>query len=140
MLALNSAQDKHVAPGEALPLEDASYDGVFSAFVFRNLDSIPKTLTEIERVLRPGGVAVIVDLSRPRNAILRWIHRIGSFVALNLVGLAFGSRDEYSYLHGTLDKLPLAEELYSDSPIPVHDVWRMGPLGFVYGVELRKPD
>ena len=96
MLALNPAADKHVAPGEALPFEDESYDGVFSAFVFRNLDSIPQTLAEIHRVLKPGGVAVVVDLNRPRNPILRAVHRLGSFVALNLVGLAVGNRSEYA--------------------------------------------
>lgn len=139
MLALNPAADKRVAPGEALPVEDGTYDGVFSAFVFRNLDSIPQTLTEINRVLRPGGVAVIVDLGRPANHVLRLIHQIGSFVALNLVGLAVKNRDEYAYLNRTLDKLPQPKQLYADSPIPVHEIWRMGPLGFVYGIELRKP-
>ena len=139
MLALNPAADKRVAPGEALPVEDGTYDGVFSAFVFRNLDSIPQTLTEINRVLRPGGVAVIVDLGRPANPVLRLIHQIGSFVALNLVGLAVKNRDEYAYLNRTLDKLPQPKQLYADSPIPVHEIWRMGPLGFVYGIELRKP-
>lgn len=139
MLAINPAVDKHVAPGEALPFEGETFDGVFSAFVFRNLDSVPKTLREINRVLRPGGVAVIIDLGRPESAILRMVHRLGSFVALNAVGLAVGNREEYSYLHSTLDKLPQPDVIYADSPMPVHEIWRMGPFGFVYGVELRKP-
>jgi hypothetical protein len=44
-----------VGVGEALPFADESFDGVFSAYVFRNLTSVPDTLEEIERVLRPGG-------------------------------------------------------------------------------------
>ncbi len=139
MLARNPVEDKRVGMGEDLPFEDEAYDGVFSAFVFRNLDSIPDTLAEINRVLRPGGVAVVVDLGRPPNRLLRLLHRAGSFLALNLVGLLAGSREEYAYLHRSLDKLPPPEQMYRHSPIPLHEVWRMGPFGFVYGAEFRKP-
>ena len=57
MLALNDTSHRLVATGEALPLADESFDAVFSAYVFRNLDSVDATLGEIHRVLRPGGMA-----------------------------------------------------------------------------------
>ena len=71
MLAFNPASARVVAIGEALPFADGSFDGVFSAYVFRNLTSISDTLREINRVLRPGGKAVVVGLGRPRGALLR---------------------------------------------------------------------
>ena len=40
MLGLNGAAGRVVAVGERLPFEDASFDAVFSAYVFRNLDSV----------------------------------------------------------------------------------------------------
>ena len=115
--------------------------GVFSGFVFRNLSSVPDTLDEIHRVLKPGQVAVVMDLARPRNALLRALHRIGTAVILPLVGLLFaGAPKEYWYLHRSLDSLPPPEKLFDGHPLTPEQIWRMGLFGFVYGARLRKPD
>lgn len=139
MLSINRQALRVAAVGERLPFADGSLDAVFSAFVFRNLSSIPETLDEICRVLRPGGCAGIVDLSRPATALRRVIHRIGTAVTLPAVGtLVAGAPREYWYLHRSLDKLPPPERLFTGGPLEVERVWRMGPLGFVYGALLRK--
>lgn len=139
MLALSPVAAKVVAVGERIPLGDDALDGVFSAFVFRNLTSVEETLEEIERVLEPGRAAVIIDLGRPQNPILRFLHRLGTAVILPLVGLLFaGAVREYWYLHKTLDSLPQPEELYGGRSLEVEEVWRSGLFGFVYGVRLRK--
>jgi demethylmenaquinone methyltransferase/2-methoxy-6-polyprenyl-1,4-benzoquinol methylase len=140
MLALSPIGERVVGFGESLPFEDGSFDGAFSAYVFRNLVSIPDTLSEVARVLRPGGALVVVGLGRPRNVVLRWLHRIGSAVVLPLVGLLAGSPGEYWYLHRSLDKLPPPEEMFATGPLSLERVWRMGPLGFVYGAVLRKAE
>lgn len=139
MLELNPIGTRVVAYGEGLPFADESFDGVFSAYVFRNLSSIPATLREVARVLRPGGVLVVVGLGRPRNRYARLLHRIGSAVFLPLAGLMIGSPGEYWYLHRSLDKLAPPEELFASGPLTLESVWRMGPLGFVYGAVMRKP-
>lgn len=138
MLALSSIASRVVAVGEHLPFEDASFDGVFSAYVFRNLTSIPEALGEIARILKPGGRAVVVDLGRPKNRLLAAIHRVGSAVVLPLAGLIARAPGDYWYLHRSLDKLAPVETLYEDAPLTVERTWRMGPLGFVYGVVLTK--
>jgi demethylmenaquinone methyltransferase/2-methoxy-6-polyprenyl-1,4-benzoquinol methylase len=139
MLALSPVAATLVAVGERVPIRDDSMDGVFSAFVFRNLTSVEETLEEIERVLEPGRAAVIIDLGRPRNPILRFVHRLGTAVVLPLVGLLFaGAPGEYWYLHKTLDSLPQPELLYDGRSLEVEEVWRSGLFGFVYGVRLRK--
>lgn len=139
MLRLSPIDWRVAGVGEQLPFRDGSFDGVFSAYVFRNLSSVQATLGEIARVLRPGGKAAIVDLTRPRPAAARQIHRLGTAVVLPLVGgVMAGAPREYWYLHHSLDSLPPPEELYSGGPMMLAKVWRMGLNGFVYGVLLSK--
>jgi demethylmenaquinone methyltransferase / 2-methoxy-6-polyprenyl-1,4-benzoquinol methylase len=139
MLALSPIEAKVVGVGEQLPFSSSSFDGVFSAYVFRNLTSVEATLAEIHRVLRPGGAAAVVDLSRPTNPLARVLHRIGSAIILPLAGLLARAPGEYWYLHRSLDKLPPPEILLGGGPLALETTWRMGPLGFVYGALLRKP-
>lgn len=139
MLSLSPIEHRVAGVGEHLPFADASFDGVFSAYVFRNLTSVSATLNEIARVLRPGGVAVIVDLGRPRGKLRASLHRLGSAIFLPLAGLIAKAPADYWYLHRSLDKLPPPERLYENAPMVFERVWRMGPLGFVYGVVLRRP-
>ncbi len=138
MLARNAAPNRVVAVGESLPFIGESFDAVFSAYVVRNLDSLEATLDEINRVLRPGGRAGLVDLGRPATRVKARVHRVGTAVVLPMVGLLARSRAEYSYLHHSLDKLAAPEQLYAATPLDIVDIWRMGPLGFVYGVVLEK--
>lgn len=139
MIALSEVPARIVGVGENIPIRDQALDGVFSAFVFRNLTSVDRTLEEIDRVLRPGGSAVVVDLGRPANALLRLLHRIGTAITLPLVGLVFaGAPKEYWYLHKSLDSLPRPETLYAGRSLDIEGVWRAGVFGFVYGVLLRK--
>lgn len=138
MLARNHAVCRVVAAGEALPFAAGTFDAVFSAYVVRNLDSIDRTLGEVYRVLRPGGRLGIVDLGRPAQPFAARLHRAGSGVVLPLVGALAGARDEYLYLHRSLDKLPPPEELYAHTPLTIAELWRMGPLGFVHGLVLEK--
>ena len=138
MLALNREAQRVVAVGESLPFADGTFDAVFSAYVVRNLDSLDVTLGEIHRVLRSGGRAAIVDLGRPRSEGRARLHRFGSGIVLPFVGTLAGARQEYVYLNESLDKLPPPEEMYRTTQFDVVDLWRMGPLGFVYGVVLKK--
>jgi ubiquinone/menaquinone biosynthesis C-methylase UbiE len=139
MLELSEVPLRVAGVGEQIPLRDGSLDGVFSGFVFRNLGSVEETLDEIERVLRSGAVAVIVDLGRPVHPLARLVHRIGTAILLPLIGLLFaGAPREYWYLHRSLDSLPQPEVLYRGGSLTVEEIWRAGFLGFVYGVRLRK--
>lgn len=140
MLALSPVPERVVGVGEHLPFAAETVDGVFSGFVFRNLSSVKHTLAEVRRVLRPGCAAVVVDLSRPRNPILRVLHRLGTAIVLPLVGLVLaGAPREYWYLHRSLDSLPPPELLLAGHGLVLEEVWRAGVFGFVYGARLRKP-
>ncbi len=138
MLALNPLALRVAATGEALPFANDSFDGVFSAYVFRNLTSVPATLREIHRVLRPGGKVAVIGLGRPQGTVAASLHRAGTAIVLPLAGAAIGACREYTYLHRSLDKLPPPEVLFSGGPLRIEEIWRMGPLGFVYGALLAK--
>ncbi|MDJ0952763.1 MAG: class I SAM-dependent methyltransferase [Acidimicrobiia bacterium] len=138
MLSLNEVPSRVVAVGESLPFADGAFDSVFSAYVFRNLDSVERTVAEAARVLRPGGRLGVVGLGRPKGELAAALHRIGSSVVLPVVGTLAGARDEYVYLNRSLDKLPPPEKMFADTPMRRVSLWRMGPLGFVYGVVLEK--
>ncbi len=137
MLDLNPASMRVVGKGEQIPFGDNTFEAVFTAFVMRNLDSVDITLAEIARVLRPGGKAGIVGLTRPVGGLAAAVHRVATGVTVPLAGLLIGARQEYVYLHRSLDKLPPPEELYRNAPLHLEQLWRMGPLGFVYGAILR---
>ena len=138
MLYLNPAPHRVVGKGESLPFADNSFDGVWSAFVFRNLESVGKALDEAARVLRPGGVMVVVDAGRPIGRLAGAVHRLGTAVVSPLVGVMAGAIWEYWYFHRSLDKLPHPEEMFRDGPLRVARLWRMGWFGGVYGVTLVK--
>lgn len=138
MLELNDAAGRVVAVGEGLPFEDETFDAVFSAYVFRNLDSVDATMEEVARVLRPGGMAGIVDLGRPTGSFTGRIHRVGTSVVLPLAGMTVGARQEYVYLHHTLDKHAPPEDLLAHTPLKLVETWRLGPMGFVWAALLEK--
>ena len=141
MLDLSPVSARVVGVGELLPFAEDSFDGIFSAYVFRNLTSIDSTLDEMHRVLKPGAAAVVIGLSRPLNPVLRFIHRMGTAIVLPLVGLVFaGAPKEYWYLHKSLDALPPPERLFAGRQLEFEMHWRNGVFGFVYGVRLRKPE
>lgn len=138
MLSLNEVPSRIVAVGESLPFADGAFDAVFSAYVFRNLDSVEHTVAEAARVLRPGGRLGVVGLGRPKGRFAAALHRTGSTVVLPVVGTLAGARSEYVYLNRSLDKLPPPEVMFAVTPMRPVALWRMGPLGFVYGVVLEK--
>ena len=52
MLSLNEIKNKVVGSAEKLPFEDNSFDGVYCAFVWRNITDMDQSFAEIKRVLK----------------------------------------------------------------------------------------
>jgi demethylmenaquinone methyltransferase/2-methoxy-6-polyprenyl-1,4-benzoquinol methylase len=98
----------------SLPLRDGSLDLITVAFGFRNLANYEKGLEELLRVLKPGGVAAILEFSQPTNRAFAAIYGFFSARVLPWVGgLVSGSRDAYSYLPESIRKFPGADDLAS---------------------------
>jgi len=97
-----------------LPLRGGSLDLITVAFGFRNLANYEKGLEELLRVLKPGGVAAILEFSQPTNRAFAEVYGFFSGRVLPWVGgLLSGSRDAYSYLPESIRKFPGAEDLAS---------------------------
>jgi len=101
-----------VGNAEALPLADASIDRLVTGFTVRNVGDLPRALGEFRRVLRPGGRAVILELSHPPSAAFA---RLYSFyfdrIAPAVAGLLGGDREAYRYLPRSLRAFPEAARL-----------------------------
>jgi demethylmenaquinone methyltransferase/2-methoxy-6-polyprenyl-1,4-benzoquinol methylase len=89
---LLSAETKRVrlveAPAQELPFEDATFDGLTSAYLLRYLDDLPAGLGELARVLRPGATASLLDFGVPPGALPRQAWNLYVDVGLPVLGRA----------------------------------------------------
>ncbi|MBO5582278.1 MAG: bifunctional demethylmenaquinone methyltransferase/2-methoxy-6-polyprenyl-1,4-benzoquinol methylase UbiE [Bacteroidales bacterium] len=103
--------DLQVADGEALPYEEGTFDRVTCAFGIRNFEHKEKGLGEFRRVLRPGGRAVILELSVPQNKVLRWAYDLYFLHILPWVGgKVSGDKAAYKYLPASVHNFPAPKE------------------------------
>ena len=99
-----------VADGEALPYGDGAFDRVTCAFGIRNFEDKEKGLTEFFRVLKPGGKAVILELSVPQNRVVRWGYDLYFSRLLPRIGGAFSvDKAAYRYLPASVHQFPAPE-------------------------------
>jgi demethylmenaquinone methyltransferase/2-methoxy-6-polyprenyl-1,4-benzoquinol methylase len=95
-----------------LPVRDASFDLTTVAFGFRNLTNYDAGLSEMRRILRPGGRAAILEFSQPPNPAFAAFYNFYSRRILPVIGGAIsGARDAYTYLPESVRKFPDAGEL-----------------------------
>lgn len=106
--------DSRVFESDALqiPARDGSFDLVTVAFGFRNLANYRRGLDEMRRVLRPGGLAAILEFSQPPNPLFAALYNFYSRRVLPAIGGALsGSKDAYRYLPESVRKFPSAQQL-----------------------------
>ena len=132
MLELNIFENKVLGTAENLPFDDNSFDNVFCSFVWRNISDTNKALSEIYRVVKPGGKFVLLDMTRPKNSILRIIHKIGSFKILHLIGFLTFNLKEYRFLYKSLDFYPQPENHLKKDSFMDLKIERLGLFDFVY--------
>ena len=97
---------------EALPFEDNSFDAITVSFGIRNFENLEKGLSEILRVLRKGGIFVILETSVPTNFPFKQGYHLYSKNILPLIGRLF-SKDKvaYKYLSESASAFPFGEAL-----------------------------
>lgn len=97
---------------EALPFPDAHFDLVTIAFGLRNVTDKPQALSEMRRVLRPGGRGLVLEFSEVQPAWFRPLYDFHSFKVLPRLGRLFaGDAESYRYLAESIRKHPPQETL-----------------------------
>lgn len=92
---------------EALAYEDNTFDRISVGFGVRNFEHLSVGLREMCRVLKPGGKLVILELSVPSNAFIRWCYKLYFLNILPAIGgMVSGNRSAYEYLPASVLHFP----------------------------------
>jgi demethylmenaquinone methyltransferase/2-methoxy-6-polyprenyl-1,4-benzoquinol methylase len=99
-----------VGDSENIPFDDNSFDAITVAFGVRNFENLEKGLSEIYRVLKPGGTFVVLETSVPTKFPFKQGYKFYSTKILPLIGKMF-SKDKvaYKYLSDSAAKFPFGK-------------------------------
>ena len=97
-----------------LPFRDESFDATMVAFGIRNFADRARSLREMMRVLKPNGIAVILELSAPRKPVVLQFYNLYSQIGLPLFGKIISRNHEaYRYLPESISTFPDRDEFLS---------------------------
>lgn len=95
-----------------LSFPDGSFDAVTSSYGVRNFQNLDKGLQEMQRVLRPGGHLLIVELTPPPRFPMKQLFWIYAHVVMPLLGRLISHDDSaYTYLPASMEAFPQPEQM-----------------------------
>jgi demethylmenaquinone methyltransferase/2-methoxy-6-polyprenyl-1,4-benzoquinol methylase len=94
-----------------LPYEDGSFDAATVGFGMRNLADLEQGLHELNRVLKPGGRLVILEITQPRRRPLSSFYSLWFDRIVPMLGRVAGDTGAYSYLPESVKRFPHPEDL-----------------------------
>ena len=96
----------------SLSLPDNSYDAITVAYGVRNFENLAQGFAEMYRVLSPGGVLCVIELSTPEHFPMRKLYKFYTYTIIPLVGRIV-SRDKqaYTYLSRSMSAVAQGEEM-----------------------------
>ncbi len=99
---------------EAMQFEDNTFDAIIVAFGVRNFENLEKGLSEFYRVLKPNGVAVVLEFSKPRSFPFKQLYNFYFNRILPVFGKII-SKDQsaYTYLPESVKKFPDGQDFLS---------------------------
>lgn len=96
---------------ENLNFADNSFDAITVAFGVRNFQNLEKGLSEMLRVLRPGGKLVVLEFSRPKNFFFKTFYNLYMKIITPGVGkLIAKNKDAYEYLNESVQRFPEGQD------------------------------
>lgn len=96
----------------AMRFDDNSYDAVTVAFGVRNFEHIEQGYREMYRVLRPGGMLCVVELSTPTNAFIRYFYDLYTLHIIPFIGsMKSHDKSAYRYLPLSIAAVPQGEDM-----------------------------
>jgi demethylmenaquinone methyltransferase / 2-methoxy-6-polyprenyl-1,4-benzoquinol methylase len=101
-----------LASGESLPYQDQTFDLVTVGFGLRNFTDKERGLREMRRVLKPNGVLLILEFSKPTNSFFSKVYDWYSFNVIPKLGSFLANDSEsYQYLAESIRMHPDQETL-----------------------------
>jgi demethylmenaquinone methyltransferase / 2-methoxy-6-polyprenyl-1,4-benzoquinol methylase len=99
------------ADSEDLPFDDNSFDAATIAFGVRNFETPLKGLKEIHRILKPGGIIMILEFGMPGQFPMKQAYSFYFNAVLPFWGKVFsGSYESYKYLPESVKKFPYGNQ------------------------------
>lgn len=99
------------ADAQQLPFADNTFDTVTAGFVIRNVSDIDTCFREVLRITKPGGRFAILEVARPRSALVRWGHRVYFEEVMPRIAQLLGA-DPVAYRY-----LPESSRHFPDPPV-----------------------
>jgi len=96
-----------------LQLDSNTFDAAIVAFGIRNFENLDKSLQEIHRVLHPGGILMILELSSPEYFPMKQLYRIYSYLIPKIGQLISRNKEAYKYLPKSISAFPQNAEMVS---------------------------
>lgn len=99
-----------VGDSENIPFEENAFDGITVGFGVRNFENLKKGLTEMNRVLTPGGQLIVLEFSKPKKFPIKQLYFFYFKYILPKVGRLI-SKDQtaYTYLPDSVNAFPDGE-------------------------------
>ncbi len=96
---------------EDLSFEDNTFDVAMASFGVRNFENLEKGLSEIRRVLKPGGTFIVLELSQPRVFPMKQLYSFYSNNILPTFGkIVSNDASAYTYLPESVKRFPSYEK------------------------------
>jgi demethylmenaquinone methyltransferase/2-methoxy-6-polyprenyl-1,4-benzoquinol methylase len=100
---------------EAIPTRSDAFDMLTMGFALRHVATLETAFAEYRRVLKPGGRVLLLEVTRPRSAVLRWTIRVYFRRVLHLV-IRMGTSDPearllMTYYWDTIDQCVAPETI-----------------------------
>ncbi|MGN6193545.1 MAG: bifunctional demethylmenaquinone methyltransferase/2-methoxy-6-polyprenyl-1,4-benzoquinol methylase UbiE [Ginsengibacter sp.] len=95
---------------EAILFDDNSFDAVTVAFGVRNFENLEKGLSEIKRVLKPGGKLIVLECTKPSLPVLKQLYNFYmKFITPKIGKIIAKNNEAYQYLNDSVLKFPEKE-------------------------------
>lgn len=96
----------------SMPFHDGDFDLVTVAYGVRNFSDLKKGYKEIRRVLKPGGIVCIIELSCPQGLITKSLYNLYSGKIIPMIGkLVSGDKNAYAYLPKSIKACPQRDDM-----------------------------
>lgn len=99
--------EMQMGDSEKLLFEDNTFDATIVAFGVRNFENLKQGLSDMHRVVKPGGKTVIIEFSRPRTFPMKQLYNFYFKSILPVIGkLISKDQSAYTYLPESVDAFP----------------------------------